>query len=51
MNRNEAEYCLSKQLPTMTAIETDYGTIEISDAMKDAIIAALTPILTKEKTK
>ena len=34
---DEASYALNKQVPTMHAISTNYGEIEIDDALMDKI--------------
>ena len=47
MNSQDAAYSLSKQLPSIDYIQTDYGSLELTIEMKTAIQKALTPILFK----
>jgi hypothetical protein len=41
---NEYLYAIAKQLPTATAIMTNYGEIELDEEMRAAVEKALTPI-------
>lgn len=40
-----AAYALSKQLPTIYSLESNYGAIELDSELRDAVVAALAPIL------
>ena len=41
----QARYALAKQLDTAHSLESDYGPLELDDELRQAVIAALTPIL------
>ena len=45
MNSSEAGYALSKQLPSIEFISTNYGDLFLDYEMKKAVQKALTPIL------
>ena len=49
MNPQEAAYALSKQIPSMECIHTNYGNLDLDlhPEMKKAVQDALTPILSK----
>jgi hypothetical protein len=47
MDTNEISYCLAKQISTMHAIATNYGYIELDEAMQEAVENALRPLLEK----
>ena len=49
MNNDEISYCISKQLPRATALQTDYGQVQLDDEMKSAVEQALKPILEKRR--
>ncbi|NCC29823.1 MAG: hypothetical protein EOM22_17185 [Gammaproteobacteria bacterium] len=38
-------YALVKQVPSMYSIETDYGTLDLDDELREAVRAAVEPIL------
>ena len=40
-----AAYALSKQLPTVYSLESNYGSIELDEELRLAVVAALAPIL------
>lgn len=40
-----ARYALSKQLPSVYSLESNYGPIELDQELLDAVVKALTPIL------
>ena len=41
----EMLYAIAKQLPMATAIQTNYGEIELDDELRRAVETALAPIL------
>lgn len=42
---NLLSYALAKQIPSMTALETDYGSFKLTRSMRQAVEKALCPIL------
>lgn len=45
MTVDELRYALAKQIPTATAIETDYGSIPLDSFMRGEILQALSEII------
>jgi len=45
MNEQELSYALAKQLPRAHTIESDYGSIPLDDELREAVEAALRPII------
>ena len=45
MKKTEMLYVIVKQLPMATAIQTEYGAVELDDELRRAVESALTPIL------
>ncbi len=41
-------YALSKQLDSAYALETSYGSLQLDEGMKKAIVAALRPLLERQ---
>lgn len=39
-----AAYALSKQLPTIYSLESNYGSIELDEELRRAVVNALEPI-------
>jgi len=45
MHDDEIQYLLSKQLPSVYSLNTNYGDVLLDDELRLAVINALTPIL------
>lgn len=41
------EYCLAKQLPTLTLLHSNYGTFELDHELAEAVRNILRPMLIK----